>query len=215
MKLSELPKGWIFTDIEGVRDIDEMSTYNYFQYEKLPPITISLDDDFAWLEQELSYGNETRSFVEKIHSFQAQVADLGLTLPQGFLHFMQDSDLHKKIQSNTACYFEMGDFIEEINGLYLIQFLSDSQYCSLWYLCLDKEGNHAVICSPNVYGQKNYKEKFTEEIGLYVAGSFNEFIYRFWIENEIWFKVVYDEVELPPLTPEQLAYCLHYNPDFK
>ncbi|MEM7371988.1 MAG: hypothetical protein AAF587_25455 [Bacteroidota bacterium] len=40
------------------------------------------------------------------------------------------------------------------------------------------------------------KEEGAEEIGYYCAPSFEEFIYRFWIENEIWFKTIWDKVEL-------------------
>jgi hypothetical protein len=41
---------------------------------------------------------------------------------------------------------------------------------------------------------------------MVVAESFNEFIYRFWIENEIWFALN----DGKPLTDEQRRYAEHY-----
>jgi hypothetical protein len=46
--------------------------------------------------------------------------------------------------------------------------------------------------------------------GLLAAGcvaSFSEFLYRFWIENEIWFALA---LEKWPLTSEQEGYANHY-----
>jgi hypothetical protein len=41
------------------------------------------------------------------------------------------------------------------------------------------------------------------------ADTFLEFIWRFWIENEIWFKL---SLEKQPLTPAQADYVKHYEP---
>jgi hypothetical protein len=102
----------------------------------------------------------------------------------------------------------LGNVIEEIpetNGLHFIHFLSDSQYCCFWYLCLDKKGNHCVVVSGSLYGhdddEKEEEEDFDEisdiesKIGYFCSPSFTEFIARFWLENEICFKS-YDDEEL-------------------
>jgi hypothetical protein len=41
------------------------------------------------------------------------------------------------------------------------------------------------------------------------ARSFSEFLYRFWIENEIWYSITHDEGRRP-LTDLQRAYVNHY-----
>ena len=41
----------------------------------------------------------------------------------------------------------------------------------------------------------------------YCAASFSEFLYRFWIENEIWYAVEYDK---RPLEPLEVDYVNHY-----
>ena len=52
-----------------------------------------------------------------------------------------------------------------------------------------------------------------EEIDLrrleffYCASSFSEFLYRFWIENEIWFAI---EDDKRPLKTLELQYVNHY-----
>jgi hypothetical protein len=41
------------------------------------------------------------------------------------------------------------------------------------------------------------------------ASSFSEFLYRFWIENEIWYSLIDDDSQRPLKTFEQ-AYVNHY-----
>ncbi len=91
---------------------------------------------------------------------------------------MNDIELIRRIRSNTDCYFELGDTIEEIpntNGLHFIHFLSDAQYCGFWYLCLDRNGNNFVVTSGNLYGhtEEGY-EMFREnddEIGYICSNN--------------------------------------------
>jgi len=44
----------------------------------------------------------------------------------------------------------------------------------------------------------------------YCAPSFSEFLYRFWIENEIWFALE-DDASRRPLNALELNYVRHYN----
>lgn len=213
----DLKKGWIFTDIDGIREAndEEPSTYYLFDYDELPPIEMELDDDFNWLKpypQYLSEEDWEYDFKEELKSLQAEALSKGLLMPKSFLTLMNQADLLRRIRSNTDCYFELGNVIEEIpetNGLYFIHFLSDSQYCSFWYLCLDKKGNHCVVVSGNLYGHE--AEDFEEfrdlydEVGYFCSPSFKEFIARFWLENEICFKT-YDDEELNEIENRYAQY---------
>lgn len=210
-----LPKGWLFSNIEGVREDDEFSTYCLFDYETLPKIEVELDDEFNWLKNKPKYLNEEDwafDFDNQLGKFQEEAKSKGLVIPKSFVNFLCNENLIRKIRSNTDCYFELGDFIEEIpdTGLYVIHFLSDSQYCAFWYLCLDKKGNHSVMASSNLFGHKSKDyDEFREvdsETGYVCASSFSEFIYRFWIENEICFKN-YDKEKLNEI---EQYYCNHY-----
>lgn len=211
MNLTSLKKIWYFTDIEGVRDADESATYYFFDYNKLPPIEIELDENFNWLKsypERLDKKNWEYDFSEKLEKLQQEAKSKGIVIPKSFLNFMADGSLIRRIRSNTDCFFEFGDFIEEVpdtNGINFIHFMSDSQYCGLWYLCIDKKGNNCVVISGNLYGHE-YKEDVDNEIGYFCAPSFEEFIFRFWIENEIWHKKVYEKIELNELEKNYVKF---------
>jgi hypothetical protein len=216
MDKKKLKKGWIFSNIEGVREEDEFSTYCLFDYDLLPPIRVDLDDEFNWLKNQPEYLNKedwTFDFDNQLIKLIEEAKSKELLIPKSFINFLRKENLIRSIRSNTDCYFELGDFIEEIpnTGLHFIHFLSDSQYCGFWYLCLDKEGNHKVVTSGNLYGHKGevYEEfrDVDDEIGYLCASSFSEFIYRFWVENEIWYKIYLKE----KLNQVEQDYCNHYS----
>lgn len=212
MKETPLKKGWIFSDIEGIRDAEESGTYFLFDYNKLPPIPIELDDEFNWIKSYPEWIDEDDkgcNFEGQLDALNKEAKEKGLTIPNSFNKFICNIELIRRIRSNTDCYFELGNTIEEIpntNGLYFIHFLSDSQYCVFWYLCIDKEGNNCVVTSANLYGHTEEEyESFRHndnEIGYFCAKSFKDFIFRFWIENEIWHKEVYDKEELNEIEKE-------------
>lgn len=206
MDENQLKKGWLFTRIRGIRDVEESGTYFLFDYNKLPPIQIELDDAFNWMKpypEWVSDNDKEYDFKDQLVSLNKEAENKGLIIPNSFNVFLNDIELIRRIRSNTDCYFELGDTIEEIpntNGLHFIHFLSDSQYCGFWYLCLDKNGNNFVVTSGNLYGhtEEGY-EMFREndaEIGYICSSNFKEFIFRFWIENEICYKAVYNKEAL-------------------
>ena len=137
-----LKKGWIFTDIEGIRDVEESATYYLFDYEKLPPIEIELDEGFEWLKPFPERKNKKDweyDFSKEIEKLKMEAQNKGLKIPNSFYNFMGNGELIRRIRSNTDCFFEFGDYIEEVpktNGMNFIHFMSDSQYCGFWYLCL-------------------------------------------------------------------------------
>lgn len=94
---------------------------------------------------------------------------------------------------------------------WLIHFLSDQQWCLHWSLYLSAAGEECVVCTEEAYGFDDNDEDgspldLVKEGAAYCASSFSEFLYRFWIENEIYFKLN-DKV---PLTAKQKAYAGHY-----
>lgn len=196
-----LKKGWVFTEIKGIRDVERSATYHLFDYEELPPIEEELDGSFDWLSNQPEQKDEKAypyAFGDQLILLRKEADAKGLKVPDSFFRLMGDGGLLRRIRSNTDCSFELGEFIEEVpdtHGMNFIHFMSDSQGCGYWYLCVDKAGNHCVVTSGNLYGHTN-KEEGAEEIGYYCAASFEEFIYRFWIENEIWFKTIWDRVAL-------------------
>lgn len=199
------------------RDTD--STYRKFSYEELPPIQAKLDENFKWLERkpryEYSMSDETFD-VKKLFQIEAQI---NTKLPKFFSTFVKNKELSYRITSCTACYFTLPNYVVKTVGKYegfLILFLSDQQGCIKWYLYLDKTGEHFIVSSANYYGFDSYDElsdeglsnfSYKSEIDLeeeevwFCGNSFKEFIYRFWIENELW---------RGGRTKEQKHYIAHY-----
>jgi hypothetical protein len=152
---------------------------------------------------------------------QAQVA--GVSLPPLFLAISGSRQWQDRIPSCTACYFDLPDDLMASpfrQGDYLLRFLNDQQVTVCWYLYLPHDDDAFVISSSG-----DGDEPFLDTIDFQddpdaitgalentavVAKSFDDFIYRFWIENLIWFNL---EFELP-MSAAELDYIRHIVPGF-
>jgi hypothetical protein len=197
--------------------------------EDLPPIPIGLDDECQWL---MNHGTAyahggLNQYEREIQPVYAENLALGahLRLPQSFRRFMSSFELQSRVRSCTDCYLDPGERIVETIGSipgHLVHFLSDSQSCAHWYLHILPSDESAVLESPDLYCYQienadwieNPSCRF-ERIDLngldfaYCAPSFSDFLYRFWIENEIWVALK-DEGSRRPLNALELAYVGHY-----
>lgn len=233
---SSLPQRWVHVKLPGYRELSEHHTYEESRLEELPPIPIRLDDDCEWLmkygtaysrgglnkyERDIKPGN-----VEKL-ALAARVELPGhyRCLPRSFRRFMCSAELQSRVRSCTDCYLHPGERIVETIGSirgHLVHFLSDSQSCAHWYLHVLPRGDTAVIESPDLYCYQIEHSDWIENpscrleridvSGLdfaHCAPSFSEFLYRFWIENEIWFALE-DEASRRPLKALELNYVSHY-----
>jgi hypothetical protein len=114
-------------------------------------------------------------------------------LPAAFNTFAETLELQRRVRSNTDCFFDVcAELVPSpLGGGYLIRFLADSQGCIFWYMHVRPGGSdHAVVSSPGFYGTD--AEQWQEEPPdpndiVYCAESFEGFICRFWLENEVWF----------------------------
>jgi hypothetical protein len=94
---------------------------------------------------------------------------------------------------------------------YLVRFLADSQGCLFWYLFIDADGtDHAVVCSPGFYGSP--EEHWDDEAPdpneiVFSEESFEAFLCRFWIENEICFS----KYQGTPMPLAGKVYIRRYN----
>lgn len=127
----------------------------------------------------------------------------GRPLPLDFQRFVGSEDLYTRIRSCTDCHFDLSVLparvIYPISGL-LFTFLVDSQSSPCWSLFIDDaSGQTLILESRNRFGYTQHdlktwaKDLKEEQIDLstefvYIcAYSFEEFMFRFWIENEIWY----------------------------
>jgi hypothetical protein len=173
--------------------------------------------DFDWLAA--AHPHKAHIGIEKaIENAQALVAlykasdTLGLCLPAEFIKFMETPSLQERIRSNTDCFLDLcsSPISSPLGKGYLIRFLADSQACVFWYLYLTEDGeDHAVVSSPGFYGTE--AEQWQDEQPdprdiVFSAESFEIFLGRFWLENEIWFA----EYENTPMPEIGIAYIEQY-----
>lgn len=222
---NNLKTGWWSFSLPGFRDHPRNpTTYSLFDYENLPPIAPPKDAKFTWLWSEPkhekwslaanNYADGSRADLSRLPELadQAQVA-----LPPDFVEFMQAVALHERIRSCTACFLQLNEFVvrvtKPVDGV-LLNFLSDQQYCLQWYLYASRSGDHCITVSSEICGlQFETDLRPQDEMDLtkaemwMCAPNFTEFIYRFWLENEIWYRVI--ENGEPP-SPIQKDYLDHY-----
>ena len=219
-----LKTGWWSFALPGYRDHATPSTYSLFSYEELPPLEVPNDDVFQWLQSKPphqawslaanGYPDGTKPDLGRLPELMAQAQG---GLPAAFITFMQSASLHERVRSCTACYLELSDYAVQTSrpakGV-LIHFLSDQQWCLNWYLYAARSGAHCVAVSGETYGfdfdpaepRLDEIDLVSEDIWL-CAPTFVEFIYRFWLENEIFFSLAQGK---GLLTSEQQAYVNHY-----
>jgi hypothetical protein len=217
MKPSEspFPLSWVGTDLGEERPCD--GTYGEFDFAALPSLPIEARGDFAWLAKATAHtqniGEEKAvEIVEALSIVKTDSARLGLQLPFPFLNFLGASALHACVRSNTDCFLDLCARLirSPVGDGYLLRFLADSQGCVFWYLYLTADGSdHAVVASPDFYGteEEQWQDEPPDPGALsYVAESFEAFICRFWLENEIWFA----EYEKKPLPDAGREYMRRY-----
>lgn len=219
--------GWWSFDLGEGRPCDE--TYCYYPYDSLPPIPEAhFNGSLQWLEQAGESGEEKRGeepeedgLSARLSALVASAQQLGLTLPEAFLRLMASSALRDRIPSCTACYFDLSKTMVPCPGSeagYIIRFLNDQQDVLSWYLYLTTQGEHCVLVSPYQLDEaaeaEEAREPLTEQQRrsiiantLICAPSLEAFVYRFWLENVLWFKTNEAEREL---TDEQQRYLAHY-----
>ena len=215
---SPFPPGWMGTDLPGGRACD--GTYCFFEYDSLPSLDESLfRGEFQWLPP-LESGLQT---VVEIHQqtppdklkvqldhLMAKAGEMGLILPTAFLALMSDPQRRDQIPSCTACYFDLPDKIVKSpigDEAYLIRFLNDQQGVLYWYLYLTPQGQEAVVVS-NLFYDEDLSQIPLESIRratAFCASSFEAFLYRYWLENTIWFGL-----DGGTLTETQQRYLAHY-----
>jgi len=143
-----------------------------------------------------------------------------MELPRSFVTFVGSDEPRARVRSCTDCYLDLADFsVPVVGGGYLIHVLSDSQWVLHWLLYVGPERSEAVVVSEHPLGFELSDEDKEETMRLFdpargeaavCADSFSEFLYRFWIENEIWFDLADPDEEQRPLTPEQRRYVERY-----
>jgi hypothetical protein len=227
-----LPHVWVHTDLPGLRESGAF-TYDGFPLSSLPPVPNNLDDELKWLFQygtahpEEGLNVPDRYIDRKSSEAIAMAAQAGVDLPRSFRRFLESEDLQSRVRSSTACFVDPGEKIVRTIGSLpgsLIHFLSDSQSVAHWYLHVLPTGEAAVLESPELFCYLPENVEWIEnplcrqeeiEVAaapfVFCAPSFSEFLFRFWVENEIWFKLT-DKPKRRLAEPFEVKYARHYKP---
>jgi hypothetical protein len=231
-------KVWFGVDLEEIRPIN--ATYGGEPFDLLPVIAIEhLDGNFSYLSieaiveidhrtpdyvdktfkstQEKDIFKENSQWKSKIKTLQDSLP-AHLALPSSLVKFMTAPTAHGLIPSCTACYFDLPKKITAFNWLgenaYIFHFYRDQQDCLFWYYYVRENGESCILASPIPFEDDKIGQTLTDAIikrdVFYTASSFEEFIYRTWIENLIWFSLEDDE-EISSATQKLCdEYINHY-----
>lgn len=213
--LAELPRVWAGTYLPGYHDWGDAfafpPTYAGFPLDWVPPIERELDDALRWLLREPPVdeplqGSATRAELD------ALLAGEAVALPPSFAAFIDSDVPRKRLRSATDCCLRLPDSIVRFGEGWLINFLADSQSCAFWLLYTGSDGEAVVVTGspPGFEFSEETAKKQQRDPGSLAAdasvcaNSFSEFLYRLWIENEIFFK------SGQSLTEEQRRYGEHF-----
>lgn len=211
----KLPRWWI---TPGGDLWAGTATYLSIPYANLPALP-AISDDFAWLPPPPRDQSSTlKADAEKVANLPQLVrsaSTLGLELPPGFVRFMADATLQATVPTCTDCFLELSESLIPVPGCgpaCVVRFLSDSQACVMWYLLLHPQQPACVVASPYFLEPDLYEAMKSDDDApqhddliwhaAICADSFMEFMYRFWIENAIWFA----GYQQRPLTAAEAAY---------
>jgi uncharacterized protein (TIGR02996 family) len=222
--LTNFEFAWWGTGIGPARESG--GTYELFQYHDQPPLPVeTLDGTFAWLRESKPQSSYPQGPMWK--EFCAEKRKQGYFVPREFELFLSDKDLPARIKSCTGNYFERpsndptepsAPSAEWEDGLF-VTFYADSQYCVLWGILLPREpGRYAPILAgspdglfPGIWGD-DAEVGEVYEVGkpVLAASQLEQFLFRWWIENEIWYATVWNDSRRP-LTSTEQAYVNHLN----
>ncbi|HST83423.1 MAG TPA: hypothetical protein VLL08_16955 [Kineosporiaceae bacterium] len=165
--------------------------------------------DFRWLGDR---GPRHDGNTARLADLAELLAAVGVTLPADFIAFYSWSGWAAQLDtvSVTGCWTRLGPspiFSPVEPGAFLVRFLSDQQDCVTWYLYL-RRGRPAFVV--HSYGLDFLDETDEEDAGVIYrcASSFEEFAYRFWVENRIWSHL--NDSDAGTLPPEFAEYLAHY-----
>lgn len=217
MRVDESPfaAGWFGQGLGNVRP--RCGTYGRYSYQSLPPLPFDLRGDFAWLRnQSLHKANiASEKAVENANVLTLVLQDAarhGSVIPPEFVEFFRSHNLQHRVRSCTDCFLDLSPIIvpSPVADGFLLRFLADSQGCIFWYLFQRPGGTeHCVVASPDFYGSE--EEQWQDSPAdpdqiIFCEESFERFLCRFWLENEIW----YCNHEKRPLFAEAREYLEYY-----
>ena len=224
--LDRAPRLWITIGVPNVVE-NRGATYWPLSLDAMPPIGRAMSGTLHWLIDSPAHDRSLQRGPDDPAERDADGAGLqavaaALNLPSAFRRFIDDPEPRRHVRSATACYLDLAKFaVRTDDGGTLVHFLSDQQWVLHWLLYVGPDDSEAVVVSSTPLGfddgetapVRELRRESAPEIVAVCSDSFEEFLYRLWIENEIWFSLVQDVVELVMLPGELQAYAAAYPRD--
>ncbi|MBL8914762.1 MAG: TIGR02996 domain-containing protein [Archangium sp.] len=212
--LLEVPDLWWGV---GLGERETGATYQGFAYAQQPPLPVErFDGSFEWLARaptRTTYREEQEDtlWAPKI----ASLRERGFNVPTAFETLMLNADLQLRVPSctdNTFLSGKRGDEhpLDDPHETFLT-FYTDSQSCVLWGIRLARGDDRYA---PVLAGAPEFPEEEPPEGQPYFrfpeltfnAPTFETFVYRWWLENTLWFATQFKK---RPLNAEEQAYMDH------
>ncbi|SNS95928.1 hypothetical protein [Actinoplanes regularis] len=198
-------------------------------YDRLPPLPEHMfSGNFGWLVggaagADACYMEPGPISRPALYAVERRLARSGLALPTSFITFMTSAELQRSIPSCTSNGWRISPLtpspVEE-HG-FLLRFMHDQQGCAFFYLYLAADGSCPVLGSIDLFTPEDEKDDNLElapqdfaASATWMAPDFEQFIYRYWVENVIWHHVVNQERPMADLPlPAQEYVQLLRTPD--
>jgi hypothetical protein len=204
--LKSLPRIWWFPSTEGLqRDGVDAGTYWAYPLEAQPTIGREADPELTWLDGQpaaAEWGLDTTDAAPTrpvaLDALRAVLTDT--PAPTALVTMATRPHLQRRMRSFTGCYLDLADrAVPVAGGGLLVHFLSDQQWIRHWLVLVDGNASAPVLSSAEPIGfdlpGDDWREPlpavvpFDGSVDLTVAAdSLEEFLFRFWIENEIAFR---------------------------
>ncbi len=201
-----LRTGWYTSGLPGVEC--RGATYCLRPLDRLPIIGVDQTQEFTWLpnvDRPLDWAITTDSDPGGDQRLLDRVRAKQIALPSSFEAILRAPPRRWALRSMTGCRWTVdSDALRPIptSTEPTIRFLTDQQGALFWYVLLDGNLDAPVVVSRQDFIDPDTWEPSPLDHVYRTAPSFEAFLYRFWIENEIGFRSIDSE----PLTLDQQRY---------
>ncbi len=184
LDINKLTHKWIGFDIPKCRPCG--GTYHCYDGTTLPPLEETFPNQFAWIQDMGSAQTDPFNISNTLSQPVLQHC------PADFVTFMKTEDWLNKTSSPTACYFVLEE--TRLGQGALVEFYRDQQSCCHWYLWIDLSSQTTQPAPILTSWDDGETLSFMEETELYenlhvAEASLERFLYRLYLENELWFEL--------------------------
>jgi hypothetical protein len=204
--LDRLPRTWVFPDLGELRPSPDPrpATYVWWPLDGLPPVGLRGRSAIVLLLAHAP-ADDAIGDEEAVGSVDGAALDaiLGVGervgVPGSLDRVVRDPEPRRRIRSVTACFLDLGEELVPVEGGgWLLHLVSDQQWVVHWLVLLTREaGPGPVIAStipfgfpfagdaPRSFDRTTAADQSVERT-VVCADSIDEFLARFFLENEAW-----------------------------